>query len=209
MTDKGILFVFSGPSGSGKGTILSAFNQKFNDNNIKYSVSATTRGPRPGETDGVNYFFKTEDEFDLMIKNDEFFEWAEFCGNMYGTPKKAVFDMLEKGNDVILEIETKGASNVKRLYPEAVSVFILPPSLMELKARLLGRGTESAESVQNRFETASKELLLAETYDYIIINDDLNDAVDKFKCIIESQRLKANNNKNTISEVLKNDLSIN
>ena len=163
MTDKGILFVFSGPSGSGKGTILSAFNQKFNDNNIKYSVSATTRGPRPGETDGVNYFFKTEDEFDLMIKNDEFFEWAEFCGNMYGTPKKAVFDMLEKGNDVILEIETKGASNVKRLYPEAVSVFILPPSLMELKARLLGRGTESAESVQNRFETASKELLLAET----------------------------------------------
>ncbi|MBQ4526553.1 MAG: guanylate kinase [Clostridia bacterium] len=203
MTDKGILFVFSGPSGTGKGTILSSFNQKYDDKNIKYSVSATTRAPRPTEIDGINYFFKTEDEFNQMIKNDEFFEWAEFCGNLYGTPKKAVFDLLESGKDVILEIETKGALNVKRMYPDAVSIFILPPSLSELKSRLMGRGTETPESVQNRFETASRELPLAENYDYIIINDVLDDAVEKFRYIIESQRLKTNNNKNTILEVLK------
>lgn len=203
MTDKGILFVFSGPSGTGKGTILSKFNEIFPDENIRYSVSATTRDPRPGEIHGVNYFFKSKDEFQSMIENDEFFEWAEFCGNFYGTPKKAVFDLIEDGNDVILEIETVGAANVKRLYPEAVSVFVLPPSLSELKSRLRGRGTEDEESLNKRFEKASKELPLAENYDFIIVNDDLNDAVEKFKAIIECQRLNSKNNKNTISEVLK------
>ena len=203
MTDKGILFVFSGPSGTGKGTILSAFNEKYPDENIKYSVSATTRQPRPGELEGVNYYYKTEDEFNLMIENDEFFEWAQFCGNLYGTPKKAVFELIDKGYDVILEIETVGAANVKKLYPDAVSVFVLPPSLSELKKRLQGRGTETQESLNNRFETAARELPLAHNYDFIIINDELTDAVDKFKAIIECQRLNANNNKNTISEVLK------
>ena len=207
--DRGTLFVFSGPSGTGKGTILEKFNSIINDGSISYSVSATTRKPRPGEKDGVNYYYKSVNEFESMIQNDEFLEWAKFCDNFYGTPKKQVFDLLEKGIDVILEIETKGAMNIKNKCKDAVLVFILPPSLNELKSRLKGRGTETKEELEKRYNTALKELEIVNEYDYVIINDDINKATDDFISIVKSHRLKTNNNKNNIIEVLKNDSSVN
>lgn len=202
-TDKGILFVFSGPSGSGKGTILSQFNEKYNDCNIKYSISATTREPRDGETDGINYYFKSTDEFQKMINNDDFLEWAQFCDNFYGTPKGPVYDCIFKGVDVILEIDTVGALNVKEKYPEAVMIFVLPPSLSELRERLKGRGTETEETLNKRFNKAVEEIEKADKYDYIVLNDNLDEAVTEFVSIIKSERLKTKINKNTISEVLK------
>lgn len=207
--DRGTLFVFSGPSGTGKGTILEKFNSIVNDGSISYSVSATTRKPRPGEKDGVNYYYKSVNEFESMIQNDEFLEWAKFCDNFYGTPKKQVFDLLENGVDVILEIETKGAMNIKNKCKDAVLVFILPPSLNELKSRLKGRGTETKEELEKRYNTALKELEIVNEYDYVIINDDINKATDDFISIVKSHRLKTNNNKNNIIEVLKNDSSVN
>lgn len=203
MTDKGILLVFSGPSGSGKGTILSNYFSKYNDKNIKYSVSATTRSPREGEINGENYYFVSEKEFDNMICNDELLEWAQYCGNKYGTPKKAVMDLIDQGVDVLLEIETEGAMNVKKMYPEAILIFVLPPSLSELKKRLEGRGTEEAEVIKQRINTAANELKLADEYDYILVNDELDATVDNFKSIIVAERSKTKINKNTISEVLK------
>ena len=203
MTDKGTLIVFSGPSGSGKGTILSNFYSSFADDRIKYSVSATTRNPRDGEKDGVNYFFKTKDEFEKMIDADEFLEWAKFCDNYYGTPKKAVTDLIDSGFDVILEIETVGAMNVKNNFPDAVMVFILPPSMEELKNRLSGRGTETEEVIAQRISTALGEIPLAEKYDYVIVNDEVEDATEKFWTIVRAERLKTNKNKKTISEVCK------
>ncbi len=203
MTDKGTLIVFSGPSGSGKGTILSNFYSNFADDKIKYSVSATTRNPREGEKDGVNYFFKTKEEFEKMIDEGEFLEWAKFCDNYYGTPKKAVTDLIESGFDVILEIETVGAMNVKKNFPEAVMVFVLPPSVEELKNRLLGRGTETEDVIEKRIKTALGELPLAEKYDYVIVNDQVETATEKFWTIIRAERMKSNKNKKTIIEVCK------
>ncbi len=202
-TDKGILFVFSGPSGSGKGTILSKFNEQYKDNNIRYSVSATTRAPREGEADGVNYFFKSTDEFQEMIKKDEFLEWAQFCDNFYGTPKKPIYNCISEGVDVILEIDTVGALNVLEKYPEAVMIFVLPPSLSVLRERLIDRGTETEETLNKRFAKAVEEIQKADKYDYIILNDNLDEAVTDFVSIIKSERLKTKINKNTISEVLK------
>ena len=203
VTDTGTLIVFSGPSGSGKGTILSNFYENYADDKIKYSVSATTRSPRDGEIDGVNYYFKSKDEFENMIENNEFLEWASFCDNFYGTPKKAVVDMLENGNDVILEIETVGAMNVKNNFPDAVMVFVLPPSVEELKNRLSGRGTETKEVIDKRIETALGELPLAEKYDYILLNDEVESATERFWTIIRAERLKVGKNKKIISEVCK------
>lgn len=201
MTDKGTLIVFSGPSGSGKGTILSNFYSSFADDRIKYSVSATTRNPREGEKDGVNYFFKTKEEFEKMIDDGEFLEWARFCDNYYGTPKKAVNDLIDSGFDVILEIETIGAMNVKRNFPEAVMVFVLPPSVEELKKRLSGRGTETEDVIEKRIATALGELPLAEKYDYVIVNDEVEKATEKFWTIVRAERMKSNKNKKTIIEV--------
>lgn len=202
-TDKGTLFIFSGPSGTGKGTLLSEFTKKYGEYKLKYSVSATTRGPRNGETDGVNYYFKSKDEFLNMINNDEFLEWSQFCDNYYGTPKEHVMNSLSDGYDVILEIETVGAANVKAKYPEAVSIFILPPSLSELKSRLCGRGTESDDVITKRYDQAISEIEKSYNYDYIILNNNINQAVENFKSIVDAERLKAHINKNTISEVLK------
>ncbi|MBR5507854.1 MAG: guanylate kinase [Clostridia bacterium] len=201
MTDKGTLIVFSGPSGSGKGTILSNFYSSFADDRIKYSVSATTRNPREGEKDGVNYFFKTKEEFEKMIDDGEFLEWARFCDNYYGTPKKAVNDLIDSGFDVILEIETIGAMNVKRNFPEAVMVFVLPPSVEELKKRLSGRGTETEDVIEKRIATALGELPLAEKYDYVIVNDEVEKATEMFWTIVRAERMKSNKNKKTIIEV--------
>lgn len=201
MIDKGSLIVISGPSGTGKGTILSHFNDNYKDDNVIYSVSATTRNPREGEQNGVNYYFVTKDEFKSKADSGGFLEYAEYCTNFYGTPKKPVMDALENGIDVILEIETVGAMQVKKNYPSAVLVFILPPSLEELRARLVGRGTETEETIEKRFFEAQRELKLAESYDYVIVNDKIEDASRKFNTIINAERLKSKNNKKTISEV--------
>lgn len=207
MTDKGSLIVVSGPSGSGKGTILNEFNQKYIDEYMTYSISATTRSPREGEMDGINYYFITTDEFENKISNDGFLEYAKYCENYYGTPKKAVMEALDNGVDVILEIETVGAMKVKKNYPEAILIFILPPSVEELRARLTGRGTETADVIETRLAAAKIELALASEYDYVIVNDSFETAASKLNTIILSQRLKTINNKNIISEVCKNDLS--
>ncbi len=207
MTDKGSLIVVSGPSGSGKGTILNEFNQKYKDEYMTYSISATTRSPREGEMDGINYYFITTDEFENKISNDGFLEYAKYCENYYGTPKKAVMEALDNGVDVILEIETVGAMKVKKNYPEAILIFILPPSVEELRARLTGRGTETADVIETRLAAAKIELALASEYDYVIVNDSFETAASKLNTIILSQRLKTINNKNIISEVCKNDLS--
>ena len=203
MTDKGSLIVISAPSGTGKGAILADFNAKYFDDKLIYSISATTRSPRPGEEHGVNYYYISKDEFKTKISQGGFLEYAEFCDNFYGTPKDAVMNALENGIDVILEIETVGAKKVKINYPEAVMVFILPPSTEELKSRLVGRGTENEDSINKRLSAAKSELKLASEYDYVIVNDVIEDASYKLNLIIKSQRLKTTNNKNTINEVLK------
>ena len=217
MTDKGSLIVVSGPSGSGKGTILNEFNQKYKDEYMTYSISATTRSPREGEMDGINYYFITTVGFLLFFLwcvvfflffcVVGFLEYAKYCENYYGTPKKAVMDALNSGIDVILEIETVGAMKVKKNYPEAILIFILPPSVEELRARLIGRGTETADVIETRLAAAKIELALAGEYDYVIVNDRFETAASKLNTIILSQRLKTINNKNIISEVCKNDLS--
>lgn len=201
MIDKGSLIVVSGPSGCGKGTILGEFNKKYKDDNVIYSVSATTRSPRDGEVEGENYYFITKDEFKKRIGENGFLEYAQYCDNYYGTPKNAVMDALNSGVDVILEIETVGAMKVKDSYPDAVMVFILPPSIKELRNRLVQRATETPEVIESRLQTAMRELALAEQYDYIIVNDSYKEAAFKFNTILSAQRLKTINNKNTISEV--------
>lgn len=202
-TDRGKLFVFSGPSGTGKGTILANYYAKYEDKQITYSVSATTRAPRQGEIDGKNYYFKSHQEFQKMIDNDEFLEWASFCGNCYGTPKKQIFDLLDQSIDVILEIETVGAMKVKKKCPDAVMVFVLPPSLTELRRRLTDRATENADVIETRLSAAVSEMKLAAEYDYILVNDNIDVAVEKFRSIVVAERLKTEINNNTILGVLE------
>lgn len=205
---KGKLFIVSAPSGCGKGTILS---EVFKERDVYYSVSATTRKPREGEINGTHYFFMSDDEFRKTISEDGFLEYASFAGNSYGTPKKAVFDKLEEGVDVVLEIETQGAFQVKKKYPEAVMIFILPPNIGELRRRLGKRGTESEEVIERRVSQAAGEIEKSLRYDYVIMNDDLEAAVKDFYTVIEAagrgthdaDAFKAENMKNTIKEVLE------
>lgn len=166
---RGVLFVFSGPSGVGKGTLKAKLFEEFADQ-IAYSVSATTRGPREGEVDGKDYFFISRQEFERRVKNNEFLEHAEFAGNCYGTPRAYVEKLLDSGMNVVLEIDVQGALQVMKSMPECVSVFILPPSFEELERRLRGRGTETEEKVRERLETAKRELPYAPQYDYQIVN---------------------------------------
>lgn len=166
---RGVLFVFSGPSGVGKGTLKAKLFEEFADQ-IAYSVSATTRGPREGEVDGKDYFFISRQEFERRVKNNEFLEHAEFAGNCYGTPRVYVEKLLDSGMNVVLEIDVQGALQVMKSMPECVSVFILPPSFEELEHRLRGRGTETEEKVRERLETAKRELPYAPQYDYQIVN---------------------------------------
>lgn len=166
---RGVLFVFSGPSGVGKGTLKAKLFEEFADR-IAYSVSATTRGPREGEVDGKDYFFISRQEFERRVKNNEFLEHAEFAGNCYGTPRAYVEKLLDGGMNVVLEIDVQGALQVMKSMPECVSVFILPPSFEELEHRLRGRGTETEEKVRERLETAKRELPYAPQYDYQIVN---------------------------------------
>lgn len=186
--ERGKLFVVSGPSGAGKGTIT---KQIRSDLGIGISVSMTTRAPREGEVHGKDYFFVTVDEFKENIANGNMLEYAVVFGqNMYGTPKDAVISRLERGYDVILEIDVQGALNVKKVMPEAVLIFILPPSLQVLKERLIGRGTDSMESIERRFQEALNEIKLIGEYDYYVVNDVLEDALNDTKAIIAAEGRK-------------------
>lgn len=169
------LFVISGSSGVGKGTVIKEFLKKHPE--IKLSVSCTTRSPREGEVHGINYFFLTRDEFKACIERDEFLEWAEFSGNMYGTQKAYVEKKLAEGKNLILEIDTQGALNVKKIMPEAQLIFILPPSMEELEARLRGRHTETEEAIQKRLQTVKSEMENSKHFDFQIINDSIENAV--------------------------------
>lgn len=187
MDKKGLLIILSGPSGVGKGTIL---KEIMSDDSCALSISATTRAPREGELEGVNYFFKTQEEFQKMIEKNQLLEYAEFCGNFYGTPVEYVDSMLEQGKNVILEIEVQGALDVKKKRPEAVSVFISPPSFEELFERLKGRATEDMETIENRINRAKEEIKFIPQYDYEVINDRLENAIEEVKQILKSESEK-------------------
>ena len=176
------LFVISGSSGVGKGTVIKEFLKKHPE--IKLSVSCTTRSPREGEVHGINYFFLTRDEFKACIERDEFLEWAEFSGNMYGTQKAYVEKKLAEGKNLILEIDTQGALNVKKIMPEAQLIFILPPSMEELEARLRGRHTETEEAIQKRLQTVKSEMENSKHFDFQIINDSIENAVVNLEKVI-------------------------
>lgn len=184
---KGSLFIISGPSGTGKGTVC---KELVKHDNIYLSVSATTRDKRVGEEDGVTYFYITREEFRKMIENDMMLEYAEYSGNYYGTPKLAVQKMLEEGKNVILEIEAQGALKVKEKMPEAVMIFIVPPSIEELKNRLSKRGRESQEEIEKRIDAAKWEFSQCPKYNYVLVNDDLESCVNNTLKIIEATNEK-------------------
>lgn len=197
---KGLLLVVSGPAGVGKGTVNAALMAKHPE--IRMSVSATTRSPRPGEVDGVHYFFITKEQFDRMIDEDAFLEYMHVFGmNYYGTPRAFVEAEREKGNHVILEIDVQGARKVKAACPDAVTVFIAPPSLTVLKERLVGRGTETQESIDIRTATALKELEALPEYDYMVINDAVDEAVDEMESILTSELLRTGRNTELITKL--------
>lgn len=185
---QGLLIVLSGPSGSGKNTVCDEV--KKNNSNIWESVSMTSRKPRKGEVDGKAYYFVGEDEFEENIKNDKMLEWARFAGNYYGTPRESVQKHLDKGEDVILVIEIQGALQIKKKIPHALFIFLLPPSMRELKRRLTERNTESKEKVMERFETAYKEINELSKYNYVIVNDEINEAASKLEAIIKAEKCR-------------------
>ncbi|MFD1849109.1 guanylate kinase [Oceanobacillus bengalensis] len=186
--EKGILFILSGPSGVGKGTVRKRLFEKATD--LQYSISMTTRAMRPGETDGVDYFYKSKEEFENLIEQNELLEYAKYVDNYYGTPRKYVEETLAKGLDVFLEIEVQGAMQVKDNFPEGVFIFLFPPSLDELKNRIVNRGTETEDLVLNRLKEARKEIEMMDAYDYVVVNDQVDHAVAKVEAIIQSEHLK-------------------
>jgi guanylate kinase len=204
MKRKGLLLVVSGPSGAGKGTICKEFLN--NNEDVKLSVSATTRKPREGEVDGVNYFFVTKDKFKSMIDNNELLEHAQIYDNFYGTPKAAILENLENGHDVVLEIEMQGASQIKEVYPEGVFIFILPPSLDELKNRIVGRGTETEEQINKRFSCALDEICQIENYDYFIVNKDVKTSAQELEHIVSAEKNKVYRYKDNIIKKFKEEL---
>jgi guanylate kinase len=186
--NRGNLIILSGPSAVGKGTVLRALLEEYDD--VCYSVSATTRKPRKGEVNGVHYFFMSQDKFKESIENNEFIEWAKVHNNYYGTPRNYVEDTLKSGKDVILEIDIQGARQVADSFSEGVFVFLAPPSMEELKSRIYKRGTETEDVIQTRMSNATKELEEIDRYDYLIINDEVENAVNKLKSIIIAERCK-------------------
>ncbi len=198
-SEKGLLIVFSGPSGCGKGTLVSALLSKRDDTVL--SVSVTTRAPRPGEIDGYHYFFRTKEEVEQMIKNDELLEFAEYSGNYYGTPRAAVEEQLNAGKNVILEIEVQGAEKVMSRCKDFVSVFLAVPSIEELESRLRGRGTESEERITQRMHAAVREISCADKYQYLVLNDDVSLAVERLNTIIEAEKMRVSRNKNILEDM--------
>lgn len=186
MDRKGMLVVFSGPSGSGKGTVLAEYLKAHRS--AAFSVSATTRKPRPGETDGVDYHFVSRERFLEMLENGEILEHTQYNGNYYGTPVGPIRRQLESGRDVILEIEVDGAMQVRQKFPEALLIFVLPPSFSELERRLTGRGTESREEIEGRLAAARREIGEARRYDYLLVNDDIAETAKRLSGLIEAGR---------------------
>ena len=189
LNDRGLLVVISGPSGVGKGTVRKAlFNMP--NHNLVYSVSMTTRKIRPGEVDGRDYYFVSKEEFENRIKEGKFLEYAEFVGNYYGTPLDKVNENLDRGNEVVLEIEVEGAQQVKKKMPNCVSIFLVPPGKQALYDRLRHRGTESEEIIEQRVQKANREFKKAKYYDYIVVNDEVNNAADRIMAIIRAEHAK-------------------
>ena len=196
MKDNGLFIVLSGCSGVGKGTVQKVVMEKLP--NLKFSVSATTRKPRQGEVDGVNYYFLSKDDFEKKLKNDEFLEHVKLFDNYYGTLYSEIDRNISQGNDMLLEIDTEGAMNVKKKRPEAVLIFILPPSVDCLCKRLVGRGTETAESIKLREAKIKDELKIAEKYDYVVVNDVVETCANEIINIIKAEKLKTTRNKNKL-----------
>ena len=204
LNDRGLLVVISGPSGVGKGTVRKALFDMPNHDLI-YSVSMTTRPPRPGEVDGVDYYFVSKEEFLKRISENKFLEWAEFVGNYYGTPLDKVEEQLDNGKEVVLEIEVEGALQVREKSKDAVFVFIVPPGKKALYERLIKRGTDSPETIKKRMEKADREFVLAHKYDYIVVNDDVTNAADRIMAIIRAEHAKTERTIHTYMKMLKED----
>lgn len=204
MKQQGILAVVSGFSGAGKGTLMKALLEKYD--NYALSISATTRKPREGEVHGREYFFMSVDEFEALIANDQLIEHAKYVSNYYGTPRSYVEEKMAEGKDVILEIEIQGALKVKEKFPETLLIFVVPPSAEELKKRLIGRGTETMEVIEQRMNRATEEAEAMDAYDYILVNDDLNQAVESLHNLIQSQHMQARCNAELI-KTMKEELA--
>jgi guanylate kinase len=189
LNERGLLVVLSGPSGVGKGTVRRALFQKPN-HDLVYSVSMTTRPPRPGEEDGVDYYFVSKEDFLKRIADNKFLEWAEFVGNYYGTPRDKVDEQLDHGKEVVLEIEVEGALQVRKQMKDAVFIFLVPPGKPALYERLVSRGTDTMDMIKKRMQKAESEFVLAHKYDYIVVNDEVNNAADRIMAIIRAEHAK-------------------
>lgn len=200
---KGILFILSGPSGVGKGTVRQRLFE--HETHLKYSVSATTRNKRPGEKHGVDYFYKSHEEFQDMIAQKKLLEHAQYVNNYYGTPRDYVEEQLELGNDVFLEIEVQGAMQVKENFPQGVFIFLFPPSLDELKNRIITRGTETDDLVLNRLQEAKNEISMMSEYDYVVVNDHVDHAVSKVQAIIMSEHCKRERIETQYKKIMEDD----
>lgn len=197
---EGLLVVISGASGTGKGTVCKKLFEL--EKNIAFSVSATTRPPRQGEVDGVNYWFLSKQKFEEMIEAGEFLEWAKVYDNYYGTPLKKVEERLKNGEDVLLEIDTQGALNVMEKMPQGAFIFLLPPSMDELKKRIVGRGTENEESLKKRLGAAKEEIAVADKYQYTVVNDDVENAAKTIRAIIYAEKAKTERNLKLLEELI-------
>ena len=203
MDNQGVLAVISGFSGAGKGTLMRALLERYD--NYALSISATTRAPREGEVDGREYFFKTREEFEQMIEHDELVEYAQYVGNYYGTPKEYVFSNLKAGKDVLLEIEIQGALKVKERFPDTLLLFVTPPSAKELRRRLVGRGTETMEVIESRLARAVEESEYMDQYDYLVVNDELDVCVEEMHHLIQGEHERCFRNQ-TFIEHMKREL---
>src|SRR5690625_3638379 len=201
---RGLLIVLSGPSGVGKGTVRKELFSQPNTN-YEYSVSMTTRSPREGEVDGVDYFFKTREEFEALIEQDKLLEYAEYVGNYYGTPLDYVEATLEAGRDVFLEIEVVGAAQVRKIAPEGLFIFLAPPSLSALEERLIGRGTESSEVIKSRVDKAREELEMMNLYDYVVENDEVQNACDRINAIVTAEHCRRERVEKRYIQMLEGD----
>ncbi len=201
LTNKGLLIVLSGPSGAGKDTVLEELRKR--DLNMKQSISMTTRAMRPGEKDGVDYYFTNVEAFEKKIGEGYFLEYVKYGDNYYGTPKKAIEELIEQGYNVFLKIEVEGAGNVRKAFPDAVCVFIVPPSIKALEERLRGRGTETEDSYRKRLEIAKNELLRAKEYNYIVINDTVSECADRVCAVINAEYSRCSRMIDIINEMNK------